>query len=291
MDSCGEPYECMFVEENGKPLLGAIVYPGEEGVMRSSPRPFTMYQGVLFADAVDALPPHTRSGKQLALTDFLLTSLEKKYASVEFCLHWSFSDIRSFSWFHYHDREKGMFEVTVGYTGLLNLRAVEGEEALVAAMRLNRRREVKGAATKGWRTKDSKDVQLLDDLHKKTFDRQDVQRPKDSGALVQSIARAALNDGFGDLLVSENNQGNVASALLALYDDRCGYYLVGANDPEFRKDACGTSLMLDAMLRAKKRGCSHFDFVGINSPTRGDYKISFNAVPVPYYIVRWHNRE
>jgi hypothetical protein len=34
-------------------------------------------------------------------------------------------------------------------------------------------------------------------------------------------------------------------------------------------------------------GMKMVDFGGINSPNRGDFKISFNAKPVPYFITSW----
>jgi len=287
IEACGEECAYVFVESDGAPMLGAMLFPEKNGKLRSSPRPFTMYQGVLFGGTLDALKPHTRVGKQLQLTEFLLAELEKNYENMEFCLHWNFPDIRSFLWFHYHERGKGMFNVTVGYTGLFDLRSVDSADDITEQIRLNRRRELRSADAKGWRIEESTDVKLLDDLHRHTFDRQDIERPPEASFHIQSIARAALQEGFGEMLVGRNAKGEAGSALLALYDDKCGYYLIGANDPKFRKDACGTMLMTESMLRAKRRGCTYFDFVGINSPARGDYKISFNAIPTPYFTVRW----
>jgi hypothetical protein len=287
IEACSEEHEFLFVESDGEPLLGAILFPEKDRRLRSAPRPFTMYQGVLFSGAMEALKPHTRVGKQLQLTEFLLAELEKSYANIEFCLHPSFPDIRSFSWFHYHERGKGIFQVTVGYTGLINLSGFTDADDFLTRVRTTRRQEARSAVAKGWSMEESKDVALLDELHQRTFDRQKTERPEEASHLVRSIAKCAVEEGFGEILLSRNAKGEVASAVLYLFDDRCGYYLFGANDPTFRKDACGSMLLTEAVMRCKKQGCTSFDVVGINSPARGDYKTSFNAVPVPYYTVRW----
>lgn len=287
IEACGEDHAFVFVQSDGEPMLGAILFPEKNGRLRGSPRPFTMYQGVLFSGVLDTLKPHTRAGKQLQLTEFLLAELERTYVNLEFCLHPSFPDIRSFSWFHYHEREKGMFQTTVGYTGLVDLNGIDDMESFLGMIRTTRRQEARGAAAKGWHIEESGDVALLDDLHQRTFDRQQTERPQEAGTLVRSVAKRAIEEGFGEILLSKNDRGDVASAVLYLFDDRCGYYLIGANDPAFRKDACGSMLVTEAVMRCKKRGCASFDVVGINSPARGDYKTSFNAVPLAYYTVRW----
>jgi hypothetical protein len=62
---------------------------------------------------------------------------------------------------------------------------------------------------------------------------------------------------------------------------------VAANHPEFRKTGCGTYLMIENIRRWQRKGLAAVDFVGINSPNRGDFKTSFNAVPVPYFLATW----
>ena len=72
-----------------------------------------------------------------------------------------------------------------------------------------------------------------------------------------------------------------------LNDHRGAYYLIGANDPEYRHSGSGSYLMLESLRRSQERGLATVDFVGINSPNRGDFKTSFNAVPVPYFVATW----
>jgi hypothetical protein len=43
--------------------------------------------------------------------------------------------------------------------------------------------------------------------------------------------------------------------------------------------------MIKNICMARELGCKYLDFVGVNSPRRGDYKLSFNGKLTPYYEV------
>jgi len=72
-----------------------------------------------------------------------------------------------------------------------------------------------------------------------------------------------------------------------LFDQRRAYYLVGANEPHYRHTGSAAYLMLENIRRCQAKGLAAVDFVGINSPNRGDFKTSFNAVPVRYFDLTW----
>ena len=61
------------------------------------------------------------------------------------------------------------------------------------------------------------------------------------------------------------------------------YYLIGANDPNYRKDGTGGFVVLEQIRYCIEQGLSYVDFIGINSQLRGDFKTSFNANPTPYF--------
>lgn len=286
LDAYGIDYELLLVQSEGVPVLGVPVFL-RGGAPAKAPLPYAMYQGPLFAPEVGALPCHSRIVHGLRLTQFLLDELERRHGRISFCLHHQFTDLRSFSWFHYHERALGQFQIDLRYTGLLDLSRINNFADYLGDIRPLRRRELRKAAGGGWAVENSTDLDLLDRLHRLTFERQGISRPESEGGLLRSIARAALEAGCGEMLVGKNRSGTVAGATLFLWDHRHSYYLVGANDPEYRATGCSTQLMVENIRRAKDRDLRAVDFVGVNSPDRGDYKISYNAEPVPYFIVTW----
>ena len=105
---------------------------------------------------------------------------------------------------------------------------------------------------------------------------------------MNKIVDTSLLNGFGRLLVCKNKNGDPVSAALFIFDNKCGYYIIGATDPEYRKIGTGSYVMFEQIMRCKEQGLKIVDFCGINSPNRGDFKTSFNAQPVPYFDVTWN---
>jgi lipid II:glycine glycyltransferase (peptidoglycan interpeptide bridge formation enzyme) len=62
----------------------------------------------------------------------------------------------------------------------------------------------------------------------------------------------------------------------------------GATKPEMRHSGAATKLMFENIYRAKESGIQELDFVGVNSPQRGDFKLSFNAELKLYFDVRFY---
>jgi hypothetical protein len=286
LDALLEEYDLLMVEENGRSQIGAVVLK-HDGSPTRAPYPFTMYQGILFDQAGLAKPFHKRLKWQLDVVESLLAALERLYDRISFCIHYAVEDMRSFQWFHYHTPELGQFRIDLRYTGLLDLQTVPDFNHYLGTVRSVRRQEYRYAQEKGLSTEVSTDVGLLSRLHRMTFDRQGITQSTEEERLLLSIAEASLKNGFGRLLVCRDGSGNAASATLFLYDAHCGYYLFGGNDPDYRKTGAGTYLVLENIKWCMENRLSRVDFVGINSPNRGDFKTSFNAAPRPYFIVTW----
>ncbi len=286
LDALNVEYRLLLVEERGVPQAGLplLLRDGQPYPRQHS---WTMYQGVLLDAGLCRQQPHSRAKQTLAVLDFLLAEYEKQYGRLILCQHHRFEDLRGFSWFHYGEPERGQFRIELYYSGLLELAQVESLDQYLGSIRTVRRQEHRRCQSNGFSVQPSDDLELLDRLHKLSFARQGIDRDPHEVDLLRSITQAALEQGFGELLSCVAPNGTVASATLFLYDQRYGYYLVSGNDPEYRNSGSGTYLMVENIRRCQAKGLQAVDFVGINSPNRGDFKTSFNAVPVPYFILTW----
>ncbi len=262
----------------------AVVLRVADGTIAAQPQPFCLYQGLLVAGA-EAAASHRRVKEHLEASELLVQAMAGG-GRMSWCLHPSYADVRPLSWFNYHDPAAGLFRLDVRYTGYIDLTPGAGLEPVLAGSRSVRRQEFRKAAQR-FRVEASSDLDLLDHLHGLTFSRQGLERSPRERVLLRSIAAAALRDGFGELLVARDQGGEPAGAVLFLFDASTGYYLVGANDPAYRAFGVSTLLFLRGVERAIARGCSRVDVVGMNSPSRGDFKTSFGAVPVPYFVANW----
>ena len=281
-------FDLWVVTKRGELLAGTIIFRSGPAVL-ISPQPFTMYQGVLLSHKIHGVAPHRKSAWILDVVGFLLMGLSRLYDRLSFCLHHCFDDLRSFQWFHYHEPQSGLFEIDLSYTGLLNLAAYKDFETYLSGIRPTRRYEYRRAIKMGLSVQESHDVDTLCDLHDRTFDHQGIELKPDERYLVRSITTAAITHGFGQMLLCRDKNGEYVSATLFIFDERCAYYLFGANNPELRNLNGGTFLMLENIRRCMERKLEWIDMVGVNSPNRGDFKTSFNAKVVPYFVATWDN--
>lgn len=289
LDSLGVDYELWMAEEHGSQRLGAIVLKDDAGQPCRAPFSFSLYQGLLFDEKHAKLPPHNRGKDTRDVVEFLLTELERRYTRISFCLHPQFEDLRSFSWFHYHEAERGQFWISLNYTGLIDLKGSSDFEGYLATIRQSRRYEYRQAPKEGLTIEISQDIDTLEALYRLTFERQRIELDPTVRQRLRAITKAALSEGFGELLLCRDAAGEAVSATLFLHDERSGYYLIGANHPAYRHTGSGTFLVLENIRRCQAGGLKWVDVCGMNSPNRGDFKASFNAAPVPYFVVTWEN--
>ena len=287
LGALGLRHELWWVTERGTPRLGAVIVKDDAGVPLRAPFPLSLYQGLLLHPAHAALPVHSRVPWTMALVERLLGGLEVSHDRLSFCLHPSFEDARAFSWFHYHEPQRGRFRIELYYTGWIDLASPRSFDEFLSSIRETRRHEYRRALAAGLTVEPSKDVDMLAALYRETFSRQGIDVDPAADRRLRAVAASALAEGYGELLLCRTPAGEAASATLFLYDERCGYYLLGANHPAHRRSGAGTFLVLQHIRRCRDRGLQRVDVCGMNSPNRGDFKASFNAVPVPYFVVIW----
>lgn len=287
LDALNTGYVLWQLAEGKNILAGAVLLHDQHGHILPAPHPFCMYQGILLAGSLTSMPIHRRSKETLEAITLLLEQLGQQYKHLSFCLHPTLDDLRAISWFHYHQPEKGMFHIDLRYSGWLDLRAAPDFDSYLATIRPTRRNEYRRAIRMGLTIEISDDIETMDRLHQITFERQGITRHEGEAKLLQTITSAALNKGFGELIIVRLPDGEAASATLFLHDNKCSYYLVGANHPKHRNTFSGTYAFLENVRRAYARSLDWVDVCGINSPNRGDFKISFNAAPRGYFVADW----
>ena len=273
-------YDLLFVKKNELILMGVIILKNpNKSIIK---KPF-MYQGLLSSKYIESLSSHKKIKKQLEIIQFFLIELESTYGPISLSLHHSLNDLRGFQWHNYHNSKGLKPSLNLNYTGVLDLKKVGIFEKVLKNARTVRRQEYKKCIKNGFTIEESNDISILDSLHKKTFERQGKKRSRAEFFLVTELAKESLDKGFGRLLICRSIKGTPTSASLFLFDDKTGYYLVGANDPEYRKDGTGGYVVFEQIRYCIEKELSYVDFMGINSPFRGDFKTSFNASPISFF--------
>ncbi len=281
LDSLLANYDLVTCYEKSKIVAGAVLIYSDAGEPIARPHPFTQYQGVLLADNANQ-STHSQITHEFKVVEYFISQLTEYYKKCCFCHSWRLNDLRPFLWHNYHELNKGQFNLDLRYTGILDLKKYHDFEIYLASVRSCRRQEFK-KSSQLLMLEFSDDEAILDSLHAMTFARQNIQRNHQDAALLKSICRHAVAGGYGKLSLARL-EGLPVAAVLFIYDDRTAYYLFGANDPAFRSSNAGGFLLLQMIKDAFETEMEEIDFVGINSPSRGDYKISLNAELKAYHL-------
>tara|TARA_B100000795_G_scaffold178503_1_gene134968 strand:+ start:2495 stop:3451 length:957 start_codon:yes stop_codon:yes gene_type:complete len=284
LDASHNNFKTYFVKKNGNIMLGCILIIAKDS--KNCITPF-MYQSLLFDEYIANLPNHRSSKIIIDSIEFLLSNLENYYNNLAFSLHYTINDIRAFQWFNYHSTNKPKFIVKPRYTGILKFDDDDNFDSLLKKSRKVRVQEYHKSVKKGFKVSISNDINILDDLHDEAFSRQGLKRTNGEKLLVSKISKIAIEEGFGRLMVCSTNLGEPVSAAMFLLDDNRGYYLVGATNSEYRNYGVGSFVMFEQIRKCFDDGLKEIDFIGINSPQRGDFKTSFNAKSELYFELHY----
>lgn len=277
--SLGIKHSNYLVYNDDNPAAGCIVLEDEKGGCLKTACPFVPYQGFFFIN--DEQRNYKRIRTEFDLTEYLINQLLSIYRGIS-QLHFALDDCRPFLWHNYHNPEKGRFQIDQSYTSILSLGAFNSMEDVLLSIRTDRRQQYRKAIKHKILIEESANMQILDRLHELTFLRQKIERNETEKTLLHSISTAAIEQGYGKIKIAYLD-GNPASVILALYHKKRVYYMFGATDPDYRDSGSMTKLLVETIWEAKTQGYNEFDFVGVNSPNRGDYKLSFNGRLVPCF--------
>ena len=281
LDSLHLQYDLVTCSKNGKIEVGALIIKGDDGLVRKTPYPFTQFQGV-FLSADSRKSTQAKIGSQFKNLEYLLQGLENKYGEFLLVNSWKLEDMRPFLWHNYGESGKRKIDLDLRYTGIIDLTTHSSFEEYMTTVRPCRRQEAK-KLHKLITIESSDEIDILEILHEKTFGRQGLKRDNKDAEIMHEICKNALQKGFGRLKVARL-EGVPIAASFFVNDMSTAYYLIGASDPEYRKLSAGTALIFSMTEEFFGENIKTIDMVGVNSPNRGDYKISFNAQLRPYYI-------
>lgn len=254
---------------------------GSAAISNSLPS-FSLYQGLTLAPIEGKI--HSIISQQIKILSGFLDKLAERFCTLNLCLSNQFKDLRAFQWVNYHTPEKGVFNLLLNYTAIINLKNHINFESYLESIRSVRRQEWKKGLKSDFSIVDSTNVDEFIRLYELTFDRQSISLNGQILQTVRRITQSAIDDKKGNLTFCYDSSGTPHSAMLTLVHNKTRYYQFGATDPQYRSSSASVFLMLNNIRNAYEEDVEYFDMVGINSPNRGDFKLSFNSVPVPYFI-------
>lgn len=261
------------------PFMGICIPVDHKTGKSTGMVPYAPHQGLLYARSNSSFTDYHNN---FEATEFLLNALfdQKVAKEISFSNSYMVDDMRAVQWHHYHQPELGMYNIRLRYTAIKQLK-----EPILADISKGRKLDYRYSKERyGLSCEISTDTKDFFELYEKTFSRQGIHLNDENIGIVRNLVELLLGNGSGELWYAVDSEGKRVDATVIVYDHRKAYYLFGANDPKYRDYGGGTLLLIEQMERMREKGLSYFDFIGVNSPQRGNFKLSFGGELKAYYI-------
>lgn len=290
LDAAGRKYALYFVYKGNQLKAGVALILTDDG-KSCELDDLVIYNGILFKDEPDVLPAKSRT-ERFKLTEFVINELVKKYKTIEMALSPQFDDLRPFLWHNYHSNNQNeKFTLDLRYTSYLNISELSGtkhdeETELFWKLETVRRQMIRNARRKGGFLRKGSDSDLFIHFYSELMRTQGESVNKGKLGRMENIANTLLKHGCMQIYEICNDQHQVIYIVIYCMDNRRGYYLFGAGnpDPQVMEKYQGTIAHWDAFKDlAKSHNVQEVDLEGVNSPKRGWFKLGFGGDLRSYY--------
>ena len=151
-------------------------------------------------------------------------------------------------------------------------------DAIFKGIKDSRKTVIKNAA-KSLIVTESDDVDLLIDMQKKTFSRQNRSLPI-SEDVIRRVDEACKAHEAKFMLVATDSGGHVHAASYFVYDNNICYYIMSGADPEYRNSGAGSLLIWEGIKKTALLSKA-FDFEGSNIM---DIEKNFRTFGAPFVV-------
>jgi len=212
-------------------------------------------------------------------------ALADRYGQFAFVHSWALADLRPFLWVNAGSPPDARVDVRLRYTGILETGDFAGFDDYLSTVAKSRRQQL-SRARRRFTAVETGDVDLFLDIHDRAYARHGLTLSDESRALRRRIVDGALGGGFGRLTAALDEHDAVAAVYFWLYDRQTAHHFFAANEPTQRTAHGSTFLLLHLIADAFARRLARIDFCGVDAPGHGDYKLSFNCLPTPFFETR-----
>lgn len=274
-------FKLFYIKKKNEIVMGVLI--PEQNYNRENLKSYS-YQSIIINKKYDQKPFHS---KYKILNDCLkefINFINNHHQKVHFSLHPSIQDIRQFQ---FSNNDKNKYFIDIKYTSLLDIENIKNIDDIIKNSRKSRSQDY-NKAMKKFVFDQSNNIEAINELHKKTFERQNERRGPGGDLMFEKIIKVLNKNNNISIFSCEDKNKIISASIFIEYKDYA-YYLIGANDPEYRNSGAGTAVIFEHIKHLLNNKIKMIDFLGINSPLRGDFKTSFNSKIQPYFEISYNN--
>tara|TARA_A100001015_G_scaffold162222_1_gene180320 strand:+ start:1780 stop:2718 length:939 start_codon:yes stop_codon:yes gene_type:complete len=262
------PHKFFLLKEKQNIKMAVLIFENKKKFKKYFLQDFNYNQGFYFFD--NDLTERKRNKERIRLINIFLKEMTKNYSELRFSLNYNIKDIRAFQWF---DHPKKTFQINTVYTSIIQLNEFKTFEEYIKSIRYERRREYRLFTETNYKIIQENDHEKFIKLYK--FLKPNIGKLMFDTHL--KVIRNANKMNFSriNFLLDKNK---IIAGTLFYYHKNRAYYAFSVSNPNYKKKvSCTAPLILEQINYSFKNKIENVDFLGINSPNRGDFKESFGG--------------
>ena len=279
-------YKAYFIVKGGQLIVAGLIYSIKDGqpVLNNA----MVYNGIFFAKPDPLIKANQNLANDFEISKFTIQFLTQKYDSIQLSLHPNFLDLRPFLWHNYHEGRR--FKHELRYTSYLTCKNEKfDEKTFLEFMGRSRRQELKNALKSDIQISFADSAISLISPYKKTMEQQGIYLKESWWTNIENTISQLISNNKGLLITSKDHHTNniIASAFFGISDSNATY-LWGGTNPELRNGFEGTLVLFKGIQKLfNELNIHEIDLEGVNSPSRGWFKLGFGGSLTPYFEVEY----
>lgn len=275
---CGrENWDVVYIEENSKITASLPYYKKKKlGLNLLLMPPLTQHLGI-WIDYKSNLTYYKKLSFEKKIISELIELLPRMDRFSQ-NLHYQYTNWLPFYW--------NDFNQTTKYTYVI--KGITDLDSVFTGFRSNLKRDIKkaqGAVS----VRKIDDTKILYDLVDMTYSRQGLKF-KYSYNIIKELYEEAYRRGQAMMLISEDQERNIHSGIMVVWDKESAYYLLSGTNPMYRKTNSVGLLIWEAIKKLSTK-TKNFDFEGSMIESVEAFFRTFGAEQVPYSnIFKINNR-
>jgi len=284
-----------YLKNSGENFVRLVIYKGSElkagiyfvldnnlNIVNSE---LVIYCNILFKNNKNQKQVNLTREK-FKITEVIVDFLVENYKNINLTLY-DIVDLRPFIWKNYNNN-LNKFSMILHYTSVLDiseffLRKKDKDMKLFENLDDKRKNDIQKAMNAKYKltSKDNTDdfIKVMKDM----LNSKDVKVGKSFFNNTKFLLRKLLELDMCKIFSVEDNKNNVLYYCVFLFKNNKGYYLFGAGNRELMSRFAGTFCIWESMRQLSRIGISEINFEGVNSPNRGDFKLSFGGNLEQYF--------
>lgn len=272
-------YQYYIIYKNEQMLAGFVCFINQDK-NKIIENELSIYSGLYFYDRIEKKINKQRI-ERINIIQTLLEVINNEYENAAFTLSPDINDLRPFQWFNFENK-KEIFNFEIRYTSFLDL--TKSNEDLFEGLSTIRKQNIKYAEKEGLEFVETYDFTNLLYNYKNNLLQQSESFSKDYFVNLKQLLSKLFEKKLIKIYEVKRNNESIYSAVFSNVGNTAEY-MYGAGNKEFQKSYDATYLIWKALIELKSLGKTSLNFEGVNSPNRGNFKLSFGGNLKPYFKI------